>query len=247
MNTVTRAGLAALTLSAALLAGCGLPDDPNTPHPNPSVSSDPAGNGIDILSAKGVIDKARIALKSAKSFHVKGTIKEDKDLVELDLKNAGDDFTGSLKSSGAKIELLSVGGHKYIRPDAKFWNQIDPTGATATAIKQVVGNKWVKVKDKDDSFGTLFTALDVDTLLSSEGTVTKGETKTIDGMPALAVLDGTDTASTLWVAMRGEPYPVKLTGPGGQGLTFDDFDQTFPEIKEPAASEFVDQSKLGKK
>ncbi|GAA2879979.1 lipoprotein [Actinoplanes cyaneus] len=239
--------MAALTISAALLSGCGLPNDPNAPKPTASVSSDPAGNGVEVLSGKGVLDKSRIALRSAKSFHVKGVVKEEKDLIQLDLKNAGDDFTGSLKSSGATIEVLSVAGQKYIRPDAKFWERMDSTGATATAMKQQVGTKWIKLAAKDADFGTIFAAADIDAILNSEGVVTKGETEDVDGVPALAVRDSADAASTLWVSTRGEPYPLKLEGPAGQGLTFSDFGKTFPEIKEPAASEFVDQSKLGKK
>lgn len=246
IKAATRAGLAALTISAALLAGCNSTDS-DAATPGTAASSAPATNGIADLEAAAILDKAKAALKSAKSFHIKGAVTEESDKIEIDLKNAGADFAGSMAFSGAKLELLSIGGHKYMRPDATFWNTIDSTGATAKLMEQAVGTKWIKLADKDDSFSQFFGAADIDDMLSTDGKLSKGEAKTVDGVPAFGLIDESDTKSTLYIATTGEAYPVKLEGPNGEGLSFTEYGATFPEIKEPAATEFVDQSALTKK
>ncbi|WP_436519644.1 hypothetical protein [Actinoplanes sp. HUAS TT8] len=248
MKSVTRAGLAALTISAALLAGCGsnTGSDATAAAPAAAASSAPAGNGIADLEAAAILEKAKTALKGAKSFHVKGTIKQDADKIELDLKNAGSDFVGSMTFGGATIELLAIGGHKYMRPDAAFWNTVDSTGATAKAMKQLVGTKWIRLAAKDDSFSTFFAAADIDELLTPGGTLSKGEAKTIEGVPAIGLKDSSDPDTVIYVATDGEPYPVKAEGPDSQGMAFSEFGKTFADLKAPTAAEFVDQSKIGK-
>lgn len=247
MKAVTRAGLAALTISAALLAGCGSKSGDTATAPTAAASTAPAGNGVADLEATAILDKAKTALKAAKSFHVKGALKQDADLIELDLKNAGADFAGSITFGGAKLEMLATGGQKYFRPDATFWNTIDSSGATAKLMQQRVGDKWIKLESTDTSFSQFFGAADVDELLSSTGTLSKGEVKQIEGVPAIGLIDSDDAATVLYVTTQGEPYPVKVTGPDNQAMTFTEFGSAFPEIKAPAATEFIEQSALSKK
>jgi hypothetical protein len=243
MKSVTRAGLAALTISVALLAGCGSSDDKSDAAPGATTA---AANGVADLEATAILDKAKAALKAAKSFHVKGAMSDEGDLTEFDLKVAGADVAGSMKFGEAKVELLAVGGERFMRPNAAFWNMIDSSGKTAKTIAKVAGDKWIKPAAGDTSLSSFFSAADVDQLLTSDGTLSKGEAKTVDGTPAIGLIDSTDAKTVLYIATAGEPYPIKMERPAPEGLTFGEFNATFAEIKAPAAAEVIDQSALKK-
>ncbi|KUL27441.1 hypothetical protein [Actinoplanes awajinensis] len=240
MKAVSRAALAALTVTAALLAGCSSNDDK---APAAAASAAPAGNGIADLEGAAILDKAKTALKAAKSFHVKGAISQDESVTNLDLKIAGTDVGGSIDFGGAKLELLSVGGNRYMRPNAAFWTMMDSSGQMAKTLGSAVGTKWIKPSSQDTSLGAFFGAADVDELLKPSGTLTKGEAKTIDGVPAIGLVDGDDKDTVLYVATTGEPYPLKMERPAPEGLTFSEFGQTFAEIKEPAATDVIEMPK----
>jgi hypothetical protein len=245
MKSVTRAGLAALTMSAALLAGCGSGDG-DAAAPAAATSAAPATNGVADLPADAIAAKAAAALKAAKSFHVKGAMTDNGDVTTLDMKISGDDVIGSLEFGGAKLEMLSVAGQRYIRPNEAFWKMIDSSGATAKLMKNAVGTKWIKPSATDVSFNNFFSITNVDDMLKPTGTLSKGEAKTVEGVPAIGLVDSGDAKSTLYVATTGEPYPVKLDRPAPEGLTFSEVGATFAEIKAPAATEVIDQSALKK-
>lgn len=242
MKAVRRAGLAALTITAALLAGCGNGDKTDTKAPAA------AGNGVADAEPAAILDKARTALKAAKSFHVKGAMSENGEVTQIDLKVAGADVVGTVAFSGAKLEMLAVGGTRYVRPDEAFWTMIDSSGKTAKLMKQAVGDKWIKPAAGDASLGSFFFgASDIEEMLTPGGTVTKGEAKTVDGVPAIGLVDSADTKTVLYVATTGEPYPVKMERPAPEGLSFSEFNQTFADLKAPPAAEVVDQASLKKK
>ncbi|BCJ46812.1 lipoprotein [Actinoplanes ianthinogenes] len=243
MRFAPRAGLAALTITAALLAGCGNGDKPDTAAP----AGTAAANGVADLEAAAILEKAKAALKAAKSFHVKGAVSDSGEVTKLDLKVAGADVAGTIDMGGATLEMLSVGGARYIRPNEAFWTMIDSSGATAKLMKQAVGDKWIKPTANDASLGSFFFgASDIDEMLTPGGALSKGEAKPVEGVPAIGLVDGSDAKTVLYVATSGEPYPIKMERPAPEGLTFSEFNQTFPEIKAPAAAEVVDQASLKK-
>ncbi|GAA4603120.1 hypothetical protein BJY16_004502 [Actinoplanes octamycinicus] len=243
MKAATRVGLAALTITAALLAGCG-----NGDKPDDSAPAKAAANGVADLAAPAILDKAKAALKAASSFHVKGAMSEDGDVTQIDLKVAGKDLAGSIQMGEAKLQMLSVAGARYIKPNDAFWTMIDSSGATAKLMKQAVGDKWIKPTANDASLGSFFFGeSDIDEMLTPGGAVTKGEAKAVDGVPAIGLVDSSDTKTVLYVATSGEPYPIKMERPAPEGLTFSEFNQTFAEIKAPAETDVVDQSKIQKK
>ncbi|GIF15489.1 hypothetical protein [Actinoplanes teichomyceticus] len=238
MKTVSRAALAALTMTAVLLAGCGS-DDSGDKAPADTAT---AANGVADLEAAAILDRAKAALKGAKSFHVKGVMSDEGSVTNLDLKVAGTDVAGSIEFGGAKLEMLSVGGHRYMRPNDKFWTMMDSSGQMAKTMASQSG-KWIKPADNDTSLGAFFGAADIDELLKPEGTVTKGEAKTVDGAPAIGLVDSGDAKSVLYVATTGEPYPIKMERPAPEGLAFSEFGATFADIKEPAATDVIEMPK----
>jgi hypothetical protein len=205
-----------------------------------------ADNGVAALEATAIIDKARAALKAAKSYHMAGSISDSGQKTTLDVKVSGADVLGSMSISDAKIELLRVGGKQFMKPDAAFWKLTSPQ--QAAAITQVVGDRWVVVPASNKDLSSFFEVTDVDQILSPDSNkVTKGAVKPINGTPAIALTEPGDDGGTLYIATAGEPYPLKLEGtkPEDGGMEFTEFGSTFADIKEPAAADTIDFSKIG--
>jgi hypothetical protein len=252
-------GLAALTVSAALLAGCGSNDDgrstntaaaPASGAPSAPVASSAAAsadgaadNGVAALEPSEIVSRARAALQKAKSFRVKGSTVDDGQQITIDLKVSNVDVGGVLSLGGAKVQLLRVAGKQYIKPNKAFWKLSG--GKQADQIVEVVGDRWVKVPANDKNFGSLFAVTDIKNLIKPEGTVTKGGTKTFAGTPAIGLVDHGSEPSTLYVATAGEPYPLAIEGKAdADSLTFSDFGTTFADVKAPSAADVLDLGKL---
>lgn len=238
----TRA-LVPLALAGVLLAGCGDQNGGGTDGGAPA-SSAPADNGVAALEPKAILDKAVAALASAKSFSLKGDITTDGQQIGLDVKVSGSDVLGTMTLDGAKVELLRVGGQMYIRPDEKFWTQNAGADAGVT-MAQLMGDRWAKLSSKDAQFQEFFQIAEPAEILKPEGAVTKGGTKKVNGVDAIGIVEAGSDGGTLYVATTGEPYPLLLEGPAGQGqITLADFGATFDDIKPPAAADVVDLDKL---
>lgn len=243
----TRA-LVPLALASALLAGCGTgsDDDGGTPA-DTSTSAAPTDNGVAALEPAAIVDKATATLDAAKSFSVKGEITGELNLG-LDVKIAGDDVQGTLTLDGATVELLRVAGQMYVRPDEKFWAKNGGGASAGAAIAELLGDRWALVSSKDAvDFRLFFQLTDPKELLKPDGALSKGDTKTIDGVNAVGVIEAGDDGGTMYVATTGEPYPLLLEAPAGQGqIAFGDFGSTF-DIKAPAADKTIDMDKLTQK
>jgi hypothetical protein len=98
----------------------------------------------------------------------------------MDIRVSGSDFAGAVTLSEAKIELLSVRGKHYIRPDEAFWAMLAGP-EQAASIADVMGERWALVRPSDKNFADMFDLADVDQMLASEGTVGKGPIKQING------------------------------------------------------------------
>ncbi|WP_157408453.1 hypothetical protein [Actinoplanes sp. N902-109] len=248
----TKVLVASVAVAAAMaLTGCGGDKEeqpagagaPTTVAASPSAA---AGNGVAALSADEILQKAQDALKDEKSFRVKGSVDQDGQQTDLDLKLSGEDFAGSMAMGKAKVELLSVGGKKYLKPNEQFF-VMSTNAQQGKALAQVINGRWIAGAEADDSFKDLFSVADWKELLKPSGAVSKGEEKQVEGVPVITLKDAGDKESALYIATTGEPYPVQLVGEGASKLTFSQFGETFTEIAKPAAKEIVDLSKLGAK
>jgi hypothetical protein len=97
----------------------------------------------------------------------------------------GADFAGSMSTGAAKLEMLAVGGKRYMKPNEQFWTTITDAKKGKTLAK-AVGDRWISGADSDASFADLFTIGSVDGLLKPNGTISKGEEKVIAGVPGSA-------------------------------------------------------------
>lgn len=81
-------------------------------------------------------------------------------------------------------------------------------------------------------------------LLKPEGRLSKGGTLSIAFTPVVELTDSGNAENKLYVATTGDPYPVVLGELTGDRVEFSDFGASFPDVKAPAAGEFIEQSKI---
>ena len=236
-----------LTLFAVVLTGCNKADTPGTTPGGtgasvPATSAGPTPNGVADLSGAEILAKAKTALGAASSFRVKGDVNADGQKIGLDVKVKDKDLIGSIDLNGAKVELLRAGNDIHFKGAAEFWKTVDPEkGAT---IATLLNGRWAKAPSGNAGLADFAKIADPQELLKSEGSVTKGETKQINGVNAIALKDSSGNGA-LYIATEGEPYPLRLEGPSGQGaLDFSDFGASV-DIKAPTGAEVVDLSTLG--
>jgi hypothetical protein len=230
-----RLALVPLAVAATLLTGCASKNPVTSPTAGPTT---PASNGVADLKADEIVAKAQTALKNAKSFHVKGAQTKDGSPLKVDFVFSGESASGTIESAGITIGMISVGGTDvYLKAPDALWagvaQIVDP--AQLAALK----NKWIKVDVTKPAFASFKDLLNREQLVKPQGTASKGETKTINGIPAIGVIDSKDK-SVLYIATQGEPYPLTGEGPGPtDSIAFTEFN-TAGEVKAPAAAEVVD-------
>lgn len=243
-GTISRSAIA-LAAAAAFLAGCG----GSGKGGGEPLSTGPTDNGVSALAPNEVLERSTTALKTAKSYRIKGNINtDDGKKMDLDFRVVGSDLGGRLSVDGATVELLSVGGQQYIRPDAKFWQQNVGPDAAENIVK-LMGEKWAKVPPGNKDFANMFGVASLDKLLKPDGSLTKGETQDIDGVKTIGLVDGSAKGGTIYIATTGEPYPIRLQSKDateGQ-LTFSDFGATFDDVQAPPDAQVVDFEKLKRK
>jgi hypothetical protein len=230
-----RIALIPFVAAAALLAGCAT----NNNTTAPAATTPPAGNGIAALSADEILAKAKTALAAAKSYHVKGQATSDGSLFKADIAFAGKDFGGTVQIQNIPLEIISVTDGLYLKAADSFWASVLPPAQQALAAG--FKDKYVKVNPSVPAFAGLKDSFDGGDMLTPEGTVSKGDTKTINGVPAIGLVDS-KTKSVLYIATEGEPFPLRQEG--GEGgptdvIDFTDFNGT-ASVKAPAAANVVD-------
>jgi hypothetical protein len=146
------------------------------------------------------------------------------------------------------MELLRVGTDEYyMKADAETWEQL--TGEAASG--DIFADRYVRIPGDDESLGDLTSFLDfesfVEEALDPDGTLEKGETAEVNGVQAIGVVDpDSEDGGTLWVALTGEPYPLRIESPEGSGegaIDFLDWGQAV-DIQAPAEDEVIDLSGL---
>lgn len=224
-----------VALTAAVLAGCATTGQQTTPPAGASASaSAPTGNGVESLAADAILAKAIAALDKAGSFRLKGTIEDSGEKLTVDFKVKGDDTSGTLDMGDGTMQLLKIGKKIFIKGDADFWKTFG-----GDQVAKLLDGKWVKASTDSAQFADFTSLADPEQLLKAEGTVTKGDVKTVNGVRAIALSDKEN--GTLYIAVDGEPYPVRLEAPDGSGaMDFSDFGGSFDELKEPADKDVVD-------
>ncbi len=221
---------------ALLLAACG----GGSPHHTSSSGAGGDGNGATGTAttttagpANGVASKApgqivaaaSRTIEAARTVHVVGSILDNGIQVRLDLNLArGRGGHGEVSENGLGFQLISTGKVLYIQGSSAFWTHFG--GANAAKLFQ---GKWLKAPDAGQfaTLGRLATTHGlVGQLLSKHGKLSRGGRTTVDGQPAVGVVDRTQ-GGTLFVATTGPPYPLEIIKRGSNGgyVKFTDFNQ----------------------
>ena len=242
---------AAIVLAACSSGTSGSPATDTSSAPS-SVSSSGQSSApsseLAALSATDLLAKASAAVAHT-DVHVSGTAASDDQTVSLDMSYVGNDASGSMTMSGAKLTLLNVGGTTYFKADDAFWKTAAPSDADK--IVAIVGDRWIKIDASAADFREMASIATRDFLtsevLTPSGTITKGEPKTIDGVNCLTLTD-TDPKEgngVLYVD-AADAKPIRIApGEGGDAKGELDFDYSPEAIPAaPAASDVLDFSAL---
>jgi hypothetical protein len=204
----------ALAAVALVLAGCG------------GSSSSSSSNGVADKSPAEIVAATKTAADAASSVHVSGSIVSSGSPITLDMHlRAGKGGRGSLSENGLAFQLIQTGGTVYIKGSPAFYKRI---GGTAAA--QLLQGKWLKAAASSSDFASLSQLTDlrqlVDQTLAKPGSLTKGQTTTVNGQKVVGLTDKTK-GGTLYIAATGQPYPIEITksGSGGGKIVFDSWNK----------------------
>jgi hypothetical protein len=256
--------LLAVSATAVVVAACG--DDSTSGSGTParadgssaasSPSASAAGGGVADKSADEILTAAKAAFQKAESVRLKGGGTADGETFQIDMAYGPDKALGSVSSSGQKIELRRIGTTVYLKADKAFWTQ-----SAGAAAAELLGDKYLKAPVTDQRVASLASFTDKDKFAgelfdkdSTDGPLSKGEQKDVNGSPAIALVDKSADGGTLWIATSGDPLPLRLTPEGTKAtgstpaesgsLDFTDYGKSF-EVPVPPAAETIDVTKLG--
>jgi hypothetical protein len=192
--------------AAALVAGCG-------------GSSTPKPSGEAAKSPDAILRDASAALSHAHSFRATGTV-----------RLAGQDGTVSLAfqapsslsfsitgPGGGSAKVILLAGTVYLNADKAYFAQ---QGAGAQAAK--LGGQWLKLPSGVPGLTSLLDEFKLASLgrclAVGHGTLKRGGDATVDGQPAIVVVDAGDkpgsTPGRTYVATSGPAYPLRLESTG---------------------------------
>jgi hypothetical protein len=211
--------LCGLTLGGLTLAACG------SSGGGTSSSAAP-------VSAQALAGRMRTAVEHAASTHLTGRLTKDGRAVALNVGvvRAGG-LDGTISRGGPPLHLISASGKVYVQATRAFIRQLGVPAAICT----IMCGKYVQLSGAQGQ--ELAGSLSMSTLTSSlAGRLPRfrldGRT-TVGGQPAI-VLRGAD-GSTVDVAARGTPYPLRVVAPSGAGaIRFSDWDHVARPAAPPA-------------
>jgi hypothetical protein len=234
------AALVAIPVSFALVA-CGSQGAP-TAAPSPSRTSaskaeapkatgspaseqpEPAGNGIEKLKGKDLLERVVEASSNAESLRIKGTVKDGKSAVTFNLTVTGKgDASGTIGVDDVKFEIIRIGKTVYLKGNEAFYGEADKE-----TLKELTSN-YVKATTDDKDFAAFIDLTKLSTIFEGflpDGPtlLVKGERKVVNDRPALRL---GDLSGSIWVATEGEPYILRLDAGKQGGLDFLDYDKPF--------------------
>jgi len=218
--------------AALLLAGCG------------------GGSGFAEESARTIVDETEKDMKALSSVTMTGQLVSDGEQLDIDMAiSTSGDCEGSISVQGGEVQILSLDGASWMKPDAAFWEAT--AGESAPMVQEMVDDKWVVLPEDEGGFTEL---CDLDELLSSLGAddETEGEvdgTEDVDGQETVKVLSETDEGDplTIWVTVDDPHLIVKMEVTEGEEpgtITFTEFDEE-PDVEAPAEDDVVDLDQMG--
>ncbi|MEV7282433.1 hypothetical protein [Streptomyces sp. NPDC093111] len=254
---------AAVLLAAAVITaatGCGTTTDAGTkPAATPSKQTDPFTG----LTAAQIELEARTATAAASSLRMNGTIYADGQSIDVNLAlDTKGNCVGKLAPGElGTLDIIKNGPTVYLQGDERFWRNSLASAkrnsmprAQSDALIAKFQGKWIKATPAmAKAMGTnvcdlsrLTDILDGDGGLNPD--VKRGADITENGQPVAVVYEreaGSDEVTTIHVAKKGKPYPLRVITTGGiddGDLYFSDFDQPV-DATPPRPGQLLDPTK----
>lgn len=196
----TVAGALALTILA--LSGCGGSSD----------------NGIAAKLPDEILQTATSTAQAAKSVHIKSESSQRKLKSSADLQLSKAGGRGKISFFGLDFELIRIGQSVYVKGSQPFYERLQ---ATVGKLPKIPQGSWLKGSASSGPLAQLaaFTDMggELDRLLSTPGSLSKGPKKTVNGQQAISLTERTKVyEASLYVASTGKPYPIEQVK-GGHG------------------------------
>lgn len=184
--------LAAL-VTAGLLADCG--------------SSD---NGITSKSPQEILQASKAAVQKASSVTIQSKSAQGRLTLTSDLKLTREGGQGTISLLGLQIEVIKTGATVYAKGSPALYQRLEIKAPPAgTWIKAPASGKLAQLAAFTDLAGETSRAI------STSGNITKGQTTTIEGQPAIELkTEGKLYKGRLYIKTTSEPYPLKLEKTG---------------------------------
>ena len=202
-------------------------------------------NGVQQLSAREILARAKKAARQAGSVHMIGVVREGNQPVELDVRLQGERGLGLIRSNGTTVRVVKVGSDVYVQGNDAFYEQF-----SGPETARLLRGKWLRGSSRRPPLAQPAHLLDVDKLLNrtlpSEDEVTKGRETLVGDLRAVELTAAT-THSVVTVALTGEPYPLSVE-PGGKDtdkghLRFSEWGEPV-RVQAPPADSVVDPAQL---
>ncbi|MGW1375354.1 hypothetical protein ACWD6P_13910 [Streptomyces sp. NPDC002446] len=212
----------ALTCGAALLAGAACAGAAAAGDPDPDDEGDLAGK-----SAQQISDDALHELLAAKSLRLRTRTTAAPTQLDITLDRAGNCAGAISKGPFGRVEIIKRGNQVWMKPDAAFWKTQLP-GSEGTEAAAKYKDTYLHGTTRDGFLESLSAVCDLTAFQKSAAgdeeppsdapspkvtpTLTKGRPTLHEGtrvLPVVKKIDG--VVQTLYVAVKGKPYPLKLT------------------------------------
>jgi hypothetical protein len=228
----------AITVSslAVLVAGCG--------GGGSSASGGSTGNALAGLTAKQILTKAVADLNASSSVHLAGSEQDSGQTYTMNLTIGASGCTGTVgMGTQGTLRLLRIGSTVWINGDTKFWKS---TLASSPGYLHAVEGKYVRLSPSGPATSSFSAFCYLSQLSgqfgSTENRVTKGQTTTILGQPALQ-LEDTQQSGTAYVTLSASPEFLR-TGDTSGYVDFTNYNAPLT-LSPPPAGETVTGSKYG--
>ncbi|MFI6768342.1 hypothetical protein [Streptomyces sp. NPDC050355] len=211
----------ALGCGAALLAGA-VATGAAAATPGPDGEGDLAGK-----TAQQISDDALDQLIAAKSLRLRTLTTAGPTRLDISLDQGGNCAGAISKGTLGRVEIIKRGDQVWMKPDAAFWKNQFP-GAEGTEAAAKYKDTFLHGTTRDAFLQSVSAACDLTAFQKSAAgtdepptntpspsvtsTLTKGRPTVHEGTRVLPVIRKFDGAvQTLYVAVKGKPYPLKLT------------------------------------
>jgi hypothetical protein len=230
-----RRALAAVLCCPALVLTAGA----GAAHTTRAIRAD---NGVSGMTPGQILAKVKHDVAKAKTVHVYGSGTSGGSTIGLNLHLvAGRGGFGHLSEGKHAFDMIRIGPRAYFKGGQTFWANF----TKSVGLQQMFAGKWLAASATKGDLASFTPLTDITKLtnqiLTTSNALTKGETTTINGHPAVEI---TSKDGILYVQASGPAYPLLLkprAGGDSGKITFGEWNKP---IRLVAPAKSIDYDKL---